>query len=770
MVSWRPPRAPDAVRAVEARRMAMCRGGTGESGDGRAALTALWLTLALLALPCHGQPRTIRGAGGVSASIDAASGRYTIRSDEADLTFAGTLEASAREVSIEHGQDELGSFDELRFRWRQPAALTGSIRTYATLPIALLAVTCDEPVADGSVVRFPRFTELPQNLHAFSYHDSEFSPPRFRLEENGTPWLLFDERLRAAVLSPAANFMFASMYGDGKAAIASGLNTGVTHLPAGFTHRTIMTFGVGVNTTWDSWGRALLRLQGVHRPSNDADIGLRYLGYWTDNGATYYYDYDRRLGYDGTLQALVRRYRDEAIPIRYLQLDSWWYYKTLTDPDGHPGTPKNPGLPHEEWNRYGGLLRYEAHPGVFRAGLAGFQREVGLPLIVHNRWIDPASPYHARYNISGFAALDPAWWKEIISYAAAAKTVTYEQDWLNVIYQHSPELATSLTAGEAFTGGMARAAREQHVTLQYSMSLPRHFLEGARYENLTTARVAPDRFKRDRWDAFLYTSRLASALGIWPWTDVFMSTEADNLLIATLSAGMVGIGDRLGAEDPRNLSKAVRPDGVIVKPDTPLVPCDELYVADASQADQPMIAAAHTDHGELRTSYVFSYRRTWRHPQAAFTPAQVGVAREAYVYDTRSRTAHRLPAAAVFTFRLAPHESAYFIVAPVTRSGVTLFGDAAKFVPDGRKRIPSLRDTPERLVAEVTFAHDERSVRLFGYAPRRPLITAERGRTGAPDFDTRSGRFEIEVFPDPESLTEGPGDDPVRKAIVALSE
>ena len=40
--------------------------------------------------------------------------------------------------------------------------------------------------------------------------------------------------------------------------------------------------------------------------------------------------------------------------------------------------------------------------------------------------------------------------------------------------------------------------------------------------------------------------RLASALGEWPWTDVFMSSETSNLLLSTLSASMVGVGDALG--------------------------------------------------------------------------------------------------------------------------------------------------------------------------------------------------------------------------------
>ncbi len=734
-----------------------------------AGYRALWLTSwVLLAAPCGGEELAVDGAHGVRATLDAASGRYEVRSRELGWTFAGTLGAAVSEPSVHEGRDRLGSFHELQFRWQRPQPLEASIRAYADEPIVLFSEQSATAIADSSILRFPRFTEFPRDLGTFSYQNREFAPPSFTLEQNATPWLLFDARAHAAVISPAANFMLASMHGDGKAEIASGLNAGLASLPAGFTHQTLIAFGAGVNTAWETWGSGLLELNGARRPANDADTGLRYLGYWTDNGASYYYDYDRQRGYAGTLRALVERYRAEHIPIRYLQLDSWWYYKTLTDPDGQTGKAKNPELPSGEWNRYGGLLKYQAHPALFPDGLAAFQRRIGLPLIVHNRWIDPASPYHQHFRLTGLAAIDPAWWQEIMGYLASAHVVTYEQDWLNVIYQYSPALATLPGAGEAFSDGMARAAGQRGLTLQYSMALPRQFLQGARYENLTSARVSGDRFERPKWDAFLYTSRLASALGIWPWSDVFMSAETDNLLLATLSAGLVGIGDPVGAEDRAGLLRAVRADGVIIKPDTPVIPIDAMYVTDAAQSEQPMIACAHTDHGELRTSYVFSYQRTSQRAQASFTLAQVGVSGEAYVYDTRIRNARRLAAGEPFTFRLAPGATAYFLVVPVTRSGIALMGDRDKFVPDGHKRIVSLRDEPGQLTAQVRFAAQERSVHLFGYAARAPAVNARSGTTGRVTFDQASGRFDVEVFPGPEELRESPGGDPVRDALIYL--
>ena len=49
----------------------------------------------------------------------------------------------------------------------------------------------------------------------------------------------------------------------------------------------------------------------------------------------------------------------------------------------------------------------------------------------------------------------------------------------------------------------------------------------------------------------------------------YMSRETNNVLLATLSAGPVGTGDAMGAENKANLFQAVRADGVIVNPTRP---------------------------------------------------------------------------------------------------------------------------------------------------------------------------------------------------------
>jgi hypothetical protein len=720
-----------------------------------------------LFLPSASVAKSVRveSTAGISVRLDESSGRYEMTTRRPDWKFAGELGGPVKDTSADYGTDRIGAYQEIHFSWRANTPMTGSIRVYDGRAVVLFTLTCDQ-AADKWPVAFPRFTSFPAKLHRFSFGERPFAPPRFRLETNGTPWLLFDDRANAALISPADDFLLATMAGDGVHEIASTLNPGAHDFPAHFSHGTLMAFAPGIRAVWQTWGSALMALQGKIPPANDADTGLRYLGYWTDNGANYYYNYDPALGYAGTLENLMARCREEGIPIRYLQLDSWWYEKTFTGPDGEVGKTKNPRLPAGEWNRYGGLLKYTVDPAVLPDGLAGLHKKTGLGLITHNRWIDPASPYHEDYKISGVAAVDPKWWDDIMGYLAAGGVFCYEQDWLSEIYYHSPELQTAPGLGDAFADNMARAARERGLSLQYCMALPRFFLQGSRYANLTSIRTSDDRFGPSRWDNFLYVSQLARAVGIWPWTDVFMSSETNNLLISVLSAGMVGIGDALGGENKDNLLRAARPDGVLVKPDESLLPLDSVYVAQANGCHLPMVAWTYSDHGALRTAYVFAYNRQPTDAEAEFVPAGFGLSGKVCVLDARSGNAVFQSARRPVGFSFKPGGTAYYEITPVGRRGLAFFGDAGKYVSNGRQRIAALDEANRKLTVTVTFAAGEKSVRLFGYANQPPKAIAESGAVGAVTFDPKTGRFSVEVMPAPEVIRSGP--DPVQTAVVAF--
>lgn len=711
----------------------------------------LWPVLAFgLLLGCRGVPaRPVAlpaSAAGVTVSLDAATGAYTIATRAPAWTFKGATGTALSDVKQNSGHDRIGDYQELTFRWTAAVPMSGAIRNYKNRPAVLFAVTNAQATANPQTP-FPNFTKFPPNLHPMSYADGVFSPHRFGLEQTSTPWVLFDDAANTVVVSSANHFMISKMVGDGKASIGSDLNAKLATLPAGFTHQTLLVAGPGIGGTLETWGRALTDMYGKVRPANDADPLLKRFGYWTDNGADYYYNYDPARGYAGTLAALRTRYQQENIPLGYLQLDSWWYQKSLAGPDGKLGGPKNPRLPQETWNRYGGTLDYSASPALFPGGLAPFQKSLGLPLVVHARWIDPQSPYHQNYRISGVAATDPRWWDDRAAYLAQSGIFCYEQDWLNEIYAHSPEMASTPDAGDAFTDNMARASKNKKMTMQYCMATPRFFLQGAKYGNLTTIRTSGDRFERGKWNDFVYTSALASALGMWPWADVFMSGETENMLLATLSAGPVGTGDALGKESRANIMRAIRQDGVIIKPDTPLVPTDAGILADAQGRHTPLVAWTHTDHGALRTAYVFAFTRKGDGTGVTFTPSALGLTAPIWVYDVSNKAARLLQRGQSYETTVGPTGTFYGIVAPVTRSGVAFLGDANTFVSTGRQRVPALKDQPSGLTATIAFAAGESSVTLHGYAPSAPSVSVHGGKSAPVAYDAATRHFSVVVAP-----------------------
>jgi len=746
------------------------------------AFVTVWAVLGIFMLPLRAETIT-NTTGQLEVSVQKSTGQYTLLCKRFHWRFSGTITHPILTLQKIDGRDGIGPYQALVFQWKETVPLQASIHLYSNKPVVLFDLTylkeSDQPASP-----FPAFSKFP-TLQPLSFEDHSFARQRFSLEENATPWLFFNKKDDAFLVSPADHFMIARMTGAKTGQLLSGMNPGVHALPSGFHHRTLLVLGKGINRVWDAWGRALTDLQGKKRPSNDADVGLKYLGYWTDNGGTYYYNFDRQKGYEKTLLDLMAYYQKKGLPFHYLQLDSWWYPKTFTSPAGKKPEqphPRNPNMPTAgQWNRYGGMLAYKADPYVFPDGLGGFHQKLGLPLITHNRWIDVESPYRQKYKISGVGAVDPKWWDDVIGQIAAWGVVTYEQDWLSAIYNNSPDMQTTVWAGDAFMGNMARACRENGLTMQYCMAQPRHFLQGSKYGNLTTIRVSGDRFKRKAWIHFLFTSRLASALGIYPWTDVFRSWEVPNMLLATLSAGMVGTGDPIGKEDAENIFRAVRKDGVIVKPDIPLVPTDETYWALSENPKAPIAGWTLTNFGKQRVYYIFLWNPNQKAQKVVVNPENFGLNQSAVLYDYFSGKAKILKKGKKLKRKLAAYrlddplgakktdDWAYFVLAPLTPSGIALIGDVHKFVPAGKKRLNRLDPFPGGLKAEVLFAKGEQEGELLGFAKKKPTILAQKGRAELISFDRKSGLFRVRVSPDVHtSWQKSPGGNWIKTAALKI--
>ena len=747
---------------------------------GRAAIFFAFFMLFPVSFAFAQSETVLSSHSGVSAQLDAATGNYSISADNPNWSFSGTLTSPASGVRKAAGQDSIGAYQQLTFTWQNgETPLEGTIRLYQQHPLVLFQYKFLK-AANPASVDFPSFTGIPAHLRHFSYRNGPFAAPQFELGQYGTPWLLFDGNANAAVISPASHFIIGAMRGDGDHLIESGLNQQLPGVPAGFTQQTLMAIAPGIRHTFDTWGSALIALGGKTRPGNESDTTLKYYGYWTDNGAAYYYRFDPKLGYAGTLEAVIKRYRDEKIPVRYLQLDSWWYDKSYPgmSPDDHTGN----------WKSFGGIMQFRADASLFPQGLDAFDKAIGgLPLVVHSRWISQQSPYHKNYQISGIAPVGAKWWNDTAQYLESNGVITYEQDWQSRITEQTPAFSNTIDTSDNFYNHMANSCQAHRLTMQYCMALPSDFLEGSRYGNLTSIRASGDRFSRPRWGDFLYTSQLAYSIGSWPWTDVFFSYETDNMLLDTLSAGPVGTGDALGAENRKNIMLAVRGDGVIVKPDVPLMPLDRMYIEDAaaatphaagqgprgekrSRGEAPFIASTWTEDGAIRTAYVFAFSRSSAVYQTVhFTPGEAGTGATSCVYDYFSHLVSHVAGGQEFKALIGPGEASYYIVAPTGPSGIALFGDKGKFASMGKERIASVEEGAHSVTAQVLFAAGDDSVTLFGDAPSAPSVTVHGGSAGAVSFRQGDGYFSVRVTPDSSTTAVPVNGDPVRRVSVEIA-
>ncbi len=666
---------------------------------------------------------------GTQVSIDP-QGNYTIIFAKPAWTFGGSLGVAPSNVSSAAGSDKLGAYHEVTFSYADPSAKSAGMRAYDTTPVVLFIVTYATQAANTA--SFPTLDRYPQLAHHLTYGDNgtQFAPFSFKNLVGDSPWVYFDDKANAFVLSAANHFMNAStVLSNG--AIAMGIDSSIATIPASTSFQTVLVVEPGINLAYKTWGGALTSWSGKKLPASDAMPTLERFGYWTDNGATYYYQFDMAKGYAGTLLAVRDYYAQLGIPLAYMQLDSWWY-------------PKGAGNIWSDKN--GGQYQYVADKALFPMDLPAFRTSIGMPLVTHARWIDTASPYRTQYKMSQDVSIDPAYWTSIAAYLAGAGVTVYEQDWLN---QRALPLTNNLTDQDAFTDNMASAMSAKGIMMQYCMPLARHFLQSTKYDNLITTRVSDDRFSRPRWPAFLYASRLASVLGEWPWVDTFMSSEEDNMILATLSAGMVGVGDAIGAASKANILRAIRSDGVIVKPDAPLVPLDATFLNGAKGIDTPLVAATYSDFsgtGGLRGSYVWAFN-TGMNLAAPFTPAALGYSGQVLVFNWFAGTGKLVDAAAPYAENLGPSTGGsrnYYIVAPLGSSGIALVGDTGKYVSLGKKRVTRLADGGT-LDVSLAFASGEGPVTLRGYAATQPQATARAGSVGSVSWDAATKMFSFAV-------------------------
>ncbi len=678
------------------------------------------------------------------------------------MSGAETLAATLRPFE---GVDDLGAFRGFEVAWESaPLPLRTCVRAYAERPVLVFrleALDDLEGLASGSfgdpALVWPAWHPtrrapdgLPEGTRGFGHQFTEFAFATFAGPELAD-FFLFPHRPavieplwlvrpdgRALLLAPLDAFheqVFAVPRSPEHAEV--GLRCGwqgdLDAVPRGFASELAIWAGPGPRRVAEAWGGFLRERHGTRRPSRYADDAVGRLSYWTDNGAAYWYRTEPGLDLPETLEHVASSLREQRVPVRAFELDSWFYPHEASRPVG----PEEPGhVPPT------GLLAWEPRGDVLPEGVHDLQRRLGgAPLILHGRHISRRSPYLDRYAswIDGDRAhpTDGELFEHWMAQAAGWGAISYEQDWLVESFFGVRGLREGPGRARAWQEALDRAAGEHGLSLIWCMATPADFFQTVTLERVVSIRTSGDyRYLAENpahWVRFLYTNALARALGLLPFKDVFLSARNGSgwdgdrwaepeALLAALSAGPVGIGDRIGRTDREVVMRTCRDDGVLVKPDVPIAALERCFLRDCFLEPEPLVGETHSQHPAGRWVYLASFH-AWRGEEPlrlALPLAELGVSAPrgpVVLYDWRRRDFARLPADGALTHELAPGDWDLRVVCPILPGEVTLFGDVTRYASVGDRRVRAIRSTGAGLEFDVLGAPDE-PVEIQGWCAR----------------------------------------------------
>jgi hypothetical protein len=526
---------------------------------------------------------------------------------------------------------------------------------------------------------------------------------------HGGVFALYNQSGASFVMSSFNQYMTTSQLFSGIASnsFASGFNGMISGIPAGTVFETLVVAGQNINNTMMSWGDLLLMRGGKTRTKHDADLVISKLGYWTDNGATYYYMTQPNLTMEQTMVQVLEYYQQLNLPIWSVQYDSWWYWKECT------------GGPNNWLNCKGAVELWEPRPDVFPDE---FNFDLGVPLILHNRWFSGVNNTYIRslgFQNSFYveSAVDFALpiKKDVFLYLMSkAKNwgmVMYEQDWLSTVFDTMNVTKTNITAASTWLQAMADAASELGLTIQYCMPYPKHALESTKHQVVTNARASGDYHPGADYNYQIEDSSLFYwAIGIAPSKDDYWTSEVqpnpytDNptepnwqliSIIVALSTGPNGPSDYIGLTNSSVVLATIRGDGTTVQPSRPATITDAALKAIWSLNEVPDIRStwvAHVSH-TYRWHYVLavSLKASFTFPVTELGPNFAASTYAVYNFFNPTYPVSIVPATSGGSFLIpfgqsqpsAPVKAAnisYMAVVPQLPGGFFLYGAKGKVV------------------------------------------------------------------------------------------
>jgi hypothetical protein len=319
--------------------------------------------------------------------------------------------------------------------------------------------------------------------------------------------------------------------------------------------------------------------------------------------------------------------------------------------------------------------------------------------VIHSRHISPQSPYldDGEWWIDALAAqpVDPTFFQRWFDDARRWGVCAIEQDWMLLYWFGVRALRAAPDRAADWHRALDALAGEFGVDLIWCMATPADLVLAATLDHVVAVRTSDDyRFAADPallWTWYLTVNRLAGALGLSAFKDCFFSRrppdDADPIsgdehaeleaLLASMSAGPVGIGDRIGCTDREVVLRTCDEDGRIRHVDRPLALVDSCLFGEPTRGERLAWATTIATHDGNAWTYVVAINTATdrRAISDRLELSEVGLVGAHTLFDWRRGEATQADAIDV---ELAPRDWGLWVCVPPGERADA--GDVTKYV------------------------------------------------------------------------------------------
>lgn len=571
------------------------------------------------------------------------------------------------------------------------------------------------------LVSFPTFENFSTCTKILTFRHVIFCPPAKNFKFTSSPVTFYDDRLNCFIISPLKDFLNLGFAKDKNGVIYCGVQGEIESLPVDYDQEFIMIFEKGINKAFEKLGEILLKYNRVKRKDLYSDVVTSYLGFWTDNGAYYYYKTEKSMNYEQTLIAIKKYFEKNKIPIKYYNFDSWWYLKHTNK---FLTTIFRPIVRILGGGFYGNTMRWETDPQYFTMDLKTFYNKFfKMPICAHNRRWDARSPYLKQFEFITYkknaVPISEDFWDWLMKNAKESGIIVYEQDWMNNQIKSIPFMRKNFFLKKFWLDSMAKSAKKHGVNVFYCMQTPELLLYSIYHENVTISRCSQD--YNHRWPLtyrFVHgtqTNLLFNAIGINSHPDCFRTKSMEGIkrffgekypflkcLYQSLNGGIIAPGDKKEDVNWPLLRKTCKDDGLLLKPDKFLTVNDLMF----KKHKKYYICNTYSSINGKRWHYVLAVN-LWprRVKETWFIPEELGFNEESYVaYDFLEQKAHLINKNNKIELgKLRKYDFRYYVLCPIFNNKISIIGCPDKFITASKTLIKSIELNSGKLEISVEY-------------------------------------------------------------------